>query len=178
MHITFWIISSVDACAKFIEDTDLEYHAHFPRLHGKETSNYLASRRLLLDEETRTSLDYAVAKTILQAEMQATSLYLAISGPTHWPTALPSYPTNRRNTYSLSTSGFRSTPTPRSWPLPPGSGGDRLSKHLSSPLATTTSPASRRMMSPAGLTGWRRMGAGTRPSGTCTSPRPRRSSDG
>lgn len=67
----FWIISSVDACAKFVEDTNQKHHGHFLRLHGKEIDNYLAGRGLLLDQETRASLDYAVAKAILQAEEQA-----------------------------------------------------------------------------------------------------------
>ncbi|GJE83207.1 site-specific integrase [Methylorubrum thiocyanatum] len=56
---------------RFVEDTGSTNRKAFLRLYGPEIDGHLARKGLVVDPETRGSLEYAIAKAILQANTQS-----------------------------------------------------------------------------------------------------------
>ncbi|WP_218938612.1 hypothetical protein, partial [Modestobacter altitudinis] len=55
----------------FVKDPSPGNRTQFLRFHGKEIDDHLARKGLVVDPDTRSSLEYAIAKAILQAVEQS-----------------------------------------------------------------------------------------------------------
>ncbi|KQO68743.1 hypothetical protein ASF22_19500 [Methylobacterium sp. Leaf87] len=67
----FFNLASAGMIERYVKDPSAEHRKAFLGLHGKEIEAHFARKGLRVDPQTRVTLDYAIAKAILQAVEQS-----------------------------------------------------------------------------------------------------------